>query len=261
MLSELEGSIPEYSLQPTGRCKLGGNSSSFKFNEPILPSLTSKQEHAQLQRGGYLEPWWQSEYSPTEGILGGHSGMHHATTLIPLYKMSLHQNKVLGDCRHDSTLATLLCRMSSCCWPYGIKFKRNKTNENTNSMESYQMSALDSIPGLGLTPSSGSWVSLPIREVRLHNVQSSISGSVKSLYLDIQASLCHFTLQSKVGCLMTVEHKCIYTHYLLEVGVNTVYWKVTPIPTAPKQKCCNVKCISKWYSSMLFKILQQKLKI
>lgn len=153
-----------------GEGKLGGNSSSFKFNEPILPSLTSKQEHAQLQWGGYLEPWWQSEYSPAEGILGGHSGMHHATTLIPLHKMSLHQNKVLGDCRHDSTLATLLCRMSSCCWPYGIKFKRNKTNENTNSMESYQMSALDSIPGLGLTPSSGSWVSLPIREVRLHNV-------------------------------------------------------------------------------------------
>lgn len=30
---------------------------------------------------------------------------------------------------------------------------------------------------------------------------------------------------------------------------------------APKKNRCNVKCISKWYSSMLFKILKQKLKI
>lgn len=128
----------EYSLQPSGRCQAGEKEQQVQWGTPT-PQHQSKRCHwhscgADSRRAGLCSR--VDFLTPTEVTLE----CFHTAILISLHKMSFLYNKILGTCLIDSTLATPLCRIFSCCLSHWVKFKQN----NTNLMESYQMSGLNS---------------------------------------------------------------------------------------------------------------------
>lgn len=121
------------------------------------------------------------------------------------------------------------------------------------------------------------WVSSPIwkSDYTISKVLSSsiILLMILSRHLGVSVPL-HFEERRRLSwqCprdFVECTHIGTTRLYLLEVGVYIAYRKAacttvlycdSLIPMAPKQGLCNVKCISKWYFSTLFYILQQELK-